>query len=147
MLYGRTLGVGVGCEEPLDQPTPSPCVSLPREDQEQEVSFVLPNRLARLVHVGLVLLMCGPIQASGQHLSVIICLCFIVSAITDEADANSGGQQQRAGSYRCCLTTAVGLGYNFKLSVQSLDKSHLEFAWNLPEELGNNIKAEQSERE
>lgn len=100
VLYGRTLGVGVGCEEPLDQPTPSPCVSLPREDQEQEVSFVLPNRLARLVHAGLVLLMCGPIQASGQRLSVIICLCFIVSAITDEADANSGGQQQHAGSYR-----------------------------------------------
>ena len=92
-------------------------------------------------------LTCGPIQASGQRLAVIICLCFIVSAITDEADANSGGQQQRAGSYRCCLATAVGLGYNFKLSIQSLGKSCLEFAWNLPEDLGNNIKAEQSERE
>lgn len=91
--------------------------------------------------------MCGPIQAPGQRLSVIISLYFILSGIADEAHASGGSQHQSAGSYWCCLAMAVGLGYNLKISTQSLEKSPLDFAWNFSEELGNYIKAEQSERE
>lgn len=115
VLYGRwwALGVSNSSKEPLDPPTSSPCVSLPREDREQEVSLVLPS----LSHAGLVPLTCGPIQAPGQRLSVTVSLCFIVSAIADETNADGGGQQQCAGSYWCCLATAVGLGYDFKMSI------------------------------
>lgn len=41
----------------------------------------------------------------------------------------------------------VGLRYNFKMSVQSLDKNPIECAWNLSEEMGTDVKAGQSKRE
>lgn len=50
-------------------------------------------------------------------------------------------------SYWCCLTLAAGLRYNYEMSVQSLDRNPVECAWNLYEEMGNDVKAGQSERE
>lgn len=79
-------------------------------------------------HARLVLLTCGTILAPAQRLSGDIALCFSVPAIADEATTIGGGQQQHAGSYWCCSAAAVCLGYSVKISMQSLDKSHLEFA-------------------
>lgn len=81
------------------------------------------------------LLLSGPngLQASAllmSSLSVSLSLPLLVEPASSSV-----------GSYWRCSTMALGLRYNFKMSIQSLDKNPVECAWNLSAEMETDVKA------